>query len=140
MTFEEIVQSFATSETVPVEAIQAALEAPTAFVDRAIPLLERIAARESDDEKSRSLAVLVHVLGEIGDERAFLPLMRVLALSSDELEPLLGDVVTITVSSVLISLMGDRASVLEEALADTGIDDFVRDAIFNAWTQLALTG
>jgi uncharacterized protein len=140
MTFEEIIRSFATSDTVPVEAIQAALEEPTAFVDKAVPLLERIAATESSDEEDESLAVLVRVLGEIGDERAFPPLMRVLALPSDELEALLGDTITETLGNVVISLAGDGASVLEEALADIGIDDFVRSAIFEAWTRLALIG
>lgn len=140
MTFEEIIRSFATSDTVPVEAIRAALDTPTAFVDKAIPLLERIAAARSRDEEDGALSVLVHVLGEIGDGRAFVPLMRILALSSEELEILLGDTITETLGNVLISLMGDRATLLEEALADTGIDDFARSAVFDAWTRLALTG
>jgi hypothetical protein len=140
MTFEEIIHGFATSEVVPVEAIQAALAEPTAFVDKAVPLLERMAARESGDDEDRSLNVLVHVLGEIGDERAFLPLMHVLRLPPHELDVMLGDTITETLGNVLIPLAGDRAPVLEEALADTGIDAFVRDAIFEVWTRLVLTG
>jgi hypothetical protein len=140
MTFEEIITSFADSDTIPVEGMRAALAAPTDFLDKAVPLLERIAATTSSDEEDASLTVLVHVLGEIGDGRAFLPLMRVLALPSEELELLLGDAITEALGSVLISLAGDRAAVLEEALADTGIDDFVRAAVFEAWTRLALIG
>src|SRR5689334_3064069 len=122
MTFEEIIHSFAMSEAVPVEAIQAALEVPTAFVDKAILLLERIALRESSEEEDRSLVVLVHVLGEIGDERAFLPLMRVLALPPDDINMLLGgDIITETLGNVLISTMGDHVSALEQALANTEI-------------------
>jgi hypothetical protein len=66
--------------------------------------------------------------------------MRVLALPSEELDVLLGDTITETLGSVLISLAGDRVAVLEEALADTRIDDFARAAVFEAWTRLALTG
>jgi hypothetical protein len=139
MTFEEIIRSFATSEIVPVEAVRAALEAPTAFVDEAIPLLERIAVGQSSGEE-RSLAVLVHVLGEIGDERALEPLMRVLALPLDDLHPMLGDSISETLGNVLTSIVGNRGSVLEEALANIEIDEYVRDAIFEAWTRLALTG
>jgi uncharacterized protein len=140
MTFDEIIHSFAESETVPADAIRAALAAPAEFVEKAIPLLERVAATKSTDEEDASLSVLVHVLGEIGDPRAFLPLMRVLALPPDELDILLGDVVTGSLGNVVISLVGDRALVLEEILVDTRIDDFVRDALFDAWTRLVLTG
>lgn len=140
MTFEEIIRSFAESEEVPEAAIRAALAAPAAFVDRAVPVLERIAATKSGDVEDRALAVLVHVLGEIGDGRAFAPLMRVLKLPTEELERLLGDAVTETLGSVLIALVGDRASDLEEALADLDIDDFVRGALFEAWTAQVLTG
>jgi uncharacterized protein YecA (UPF0149 family) len=140
MTFEEIIRSFAESDRVPEEAIRAALAAPAAFVDKAVPVLERIAAGRSGDVEDRALAVLVHVLGEIGDSRAFAPLMRVLKLPAEELDRLLGDSVTETLGSVLISLVGDRASVLEEALADLDIDDFVRNAVFEAWTAQVLTG
>lgn len=140
MTFDEIIKDFAESDTVPETAVRAALATPTEFVDRAVLLLERVAATTSTEEEGRSLAVLVHVLGEIGDERAFLPLMRVLALPSEELHVLLDDAITETLGNVLISLVGDRAADLEQALADTGIDDFARAAIFEAWTSLALTG
>ncbi len=140
MTFEEIIRSFAESDAVPEEAIRAALAAPSAFVDKAVPLLERIAAGKSGDVEDRALMVLVHVLGEIGDGRAFAPLMRVVALPPEEIDRLFGDTVTETLGSVLISLVGDQASVLEDALADLGIDDFVRSAVFEAWTAQVLTG
>lgn len=140
MTFDEIIRSFAESEEVPGAAIRAALAAPAAFVDKAVPLLERIAAGRSSDVEDRSMTVLTHVLGEIGDSRAFAPLMRVLRLPTEEIDRLLGDAVTETLGSVLNSLVGDRASDLEEALADLEIDDFVRSAIFEAWTAQVLTG
>lgn len=140
MKFEQIIRSFATSETVPVEAIRAAVGAPEAFVDEALPLLQKIAAAKATDQEKDAFCVLVHVLGEIGDARAFRPLMQVLALPRDDIDPLLGDSITESLDRVVISLVGDDASVLEPALCDTGIDEFVRDALFNAWTHLALTG
>ena len=140
MTFEEIILSFAESEAVPEEAILAALAEPAAFVEKAVPVVERVAASRSNDVEDRALTVLVHVLGEIGDARAFAPLMRVLKLPAEEVERLLGDSVTETLGSVLISLVGDRASALEEALTNLDIDDFVRNAVFEAWTAQVLTG
>ncbi len=140
MTFDEIIRGFARSETVPEEAIKAALDAPGTFVDMAIPLLERIAATKSSDDEDDSLSVLVHVLAEIGDERAFPPLMRVLALPPGEIDELLGDSTTESLGNVVISLMGDNAPALEAALADTGIEEYVRNSLFDAWTYRALTG
>ncbi|HHZ10347.1 MAG TPA: hypothetical protein GX405_16380, partial [Rhizobiales bacterium] len=67
MTFDEIIRSFAESEEVPEAAIRAALATPAAFVDKAVPLLERIAAGWSSDVEDRSMTVLTRVLGEIGD-------------------------------------------------------------------------
>lgn len=140
MEFNEIIHSLARSETVPAEAVRAALADPSTFVDRTIPLLGRVAAGTSSEVEEDSLAILVHVLGEIGDERVFEPLMRVLALPPEDIGRLLDDVITMSLGNILISLAGDRASVLEESLADIDIDDFVRDAIFDAWTRLVLTG
>jgi uncharacterized protein len=140
MTFEEIIQDFGTSETVPVEAIQAALAAPAVFLDQAIPLLDRIAQGASDEHEDRALVMLVVMLGEIGDERAFQPLMRVLRLPTEEIDVLFGDVLIDTLGRVVISLAGSHAPLLERALHDTSYDDFVRAALFDAWTGLALAG
>lgn len=140
MTFEDIILDFACSETVPVEAVEAARAAPAIFVDRAVQLLGRIAKGTSNEDEDRALAVLVQVLAEIGDERAFLPLMRVLRLPKEELDELFGDTLTESMGNVLISLAGNQAPALEEALSDADVDEFVRDAIFQAWTRLVLTG
>jgi hypothetical protein len=85
--------------------------------------------------------VVLHVLGEISDRRAFGPVMAVLALPPDQVDGLLGDAITESLGNILISLTGaEDADALEAALADTGIEPFTRDAIFLAWTRLALTG
>jgi uncharacterized protein len=141
MTFDEIIQSFARSKTVPVEAIQAALAAPEAFVDEAIPLVERIADGAASRDEEDALAVVAHVLGEIGDERAFAPLVRVLLLPREEIDPMLGDLVTESLGSVLNSVAAaNDAAVLEEALEDADVDEFVRATLFETWTYLVLTG
>jgi hypothetical protein len=140
MTFEDIIQDFAWSDEVPVEAVQAALASPVSFVDQAIPLLDRIAQSTSNEHEERALAVLVQVLAEIGDERAFLPLMRLLRMRSDDRLELFGDILTETMGNVLISLTSSQVTKLEEALNDADLDEYVRDAIFETWTRLALTG
>jgi len=140
MTFEDIIQDLAWSDEVPVEAIQAALASPASFVDQAIPLLDRIAQSTSNEDEERALAVLVQVLAEIGDERAFLPLMRLLRTRSEDRFELFGDILTETMGNVLISLTSSQVDELEDALIDADLDEYVRDAVFETWTRLALTG
>ncbi len=140
MTFEQIIESFAGSDTVPVEAIGAALAAPQAFVGEAVRLLEGIAEGTVPRERWGCVCVLAHVLGEIGDERAFRPLLGVLTLPGDVADELFGDALTASVGSILIALMGEDQAALERVMLDTAIDQFVRDSCFTAWTYAALTG
>ena len=82
-----------------------------------------------------------HQTSTSGDARTDAPppnLDATSALPPEETDRLLGDTVTETLGSVLISLVGDRASPLADTLADLSIDDFVRSAIFDAWTAPAV--
>jgi hypothetical protein len=140
MTFDEIIRSFAQSETVPVEAIRAACGEPSDFTGKAIALLDAVAEGTAPPQMSEGVCVLAHVLGEIGDERAFRPLMKVLALPSNTLDELFGDAITVSMGSILISLMGDDQATLERVMLDTTVDPFARDGCFRAWSYAALTG
>lgn len=140
MTFEDIILDLAWSDQVPVEAVQTALASPVTFVDEAIRLLNRISQSTCNETDEAALPVLVQVLGEIGDERVFLPLMRLLRVRSDDRLELFGDTLTETMGNVLISLTSNQVDELEEALSDADVDEFVRDSAFEAWTRLALTG
>src|SRR5262245_34183490 len=97
MNFAEIVDQFATSQQVPTAAVRAALSDPEAFVPKAVEVLERRAADGTlSDSEENAIALMAHVLGEIGDRRAFGPLMRILALDEDTVEALLGDAISDT--------------------------------------------
>jgi uncharacterized protein len=138
MTFDDIIRDFAESDTVPEKAINAALAEPEGFVDAAIAFMERVSATDASSHEHDALCVLAHVLGEIGDRRAFLPLLRLVADRTRD-DPF-GDSLTETIPAVLSSLMGENAAALEGPMLDTDVDQFARHACFRAWTHAAVTG
>ncbi|WP_289997485.1 SEC-C metal-binding domain-containing protein [Aquibium sp. ELW1220] len=138
MTFDDIIRDFAESDTVPEKAINAALAEPEGFVDAAIALMDRVSVADASSHEHDALCVLAHVLAEIGDRRAFLPLLRLVAHRPGE-DPF-GDALTLTIPVVLISLMGENATALEGPMLDTEVDQFARHACFRAWTHAVVTG
>lgn len=138
MTFDDIIRDFAESDTVPEKAINAALADPEGFVDAAMAFMGRISATDASSHEHDALCVLAHVLGEIGDRRAFLPLLRLVADRTRD-DPF-GDSLTETIPAVLSSLMGENAAALEGPMLDTDVDQFARHACFRAWTHAAVTG
>ena len=103
-------------------------------------LLESVANGSASLQSLDGVCVVAHVLGEIGDERAFRPLLKMLARHGGSEDDLLGDTVAESMVSVLISLMGDDREALERMVLDAKVDDLVRDRCFRAWTYAALTG
>lgn len=140
MTFDEIIGQFADSDTVPEAAIRAALAEPGPFVEQAMALIDRVVEGRAAARERRGMCVLAHVLGEIGDTRALHPLLRVLATSEDTIEELFGDAITVSMGRILISLTGDDHAALEALMLDTRVEQFARNACFQAWTHAALTG
>src|SRR5262245_43780420 len=142
MNFAEIVDQFATSRRVPAAAIRAAVSDPAAFVPKAVEVLERCAAGGMlSDAEENAIILLVHVLGEIGDRRAFDPLIGLLlALDRDTAEGLLGDTLTETVPGILMRLGGDNFAPIEEGCVNSDIYEFSRAAMLSAWTYFVLEG
>jgi uncharacterized protein len=140
MDFAEIIQDFAHSERVPVAAIRAATAEAEGFVLPAIDLLRRVRSGEATPDEEQAISVLVHVLGEIGDERALPPLLEVLSLPPEMMDKLLGGTITESLPRILMRLGGSGAEGLQRLIENRAADDFVRNAAFDAWIYLVLTG
>ena len=141
MDFSQIIEHFANDERLPKAAVQAALSDPAAFVPKAAEMLARRAAGVPlSDTQEAAIGIVIHVLGEIGDERTFAPLMALLAIPSRDLDELLGDIITETLPGILMRLAGDNIASLEEAVFNPDVDEFTRDAILEAWAYFVLEG
>ena len=86
------------------------------------------------------MPIVVHVLGEIGDERAFQPLLDFIAGDQERVERILDDAITENLHQILIATFDGDAGRLYDIMKDPEIDEFVRDAVFHAWTYFVLTG
>jgi uncharacterized protein len=141
MEFEQIIRNFAESDVVPVQAIHAALAASDQFVDQAAGLVGRVASGKGTKQEVDAICVLAHVLGEIGDRRAFAPLLALCMLPEEQIELMFGDSIGGSFGNILIALSeGKEAPAMQAVLESPAVYQFARDAVFAAWTYLALTG
>lgn len=114
-------------------------------IDEAGPILCEVVERASRSEHlTAQEEVLVfrglHVLGGSRYAAGFPSLLRLLALGTDELEALLGDVITESLSRIVAGMFDGDAAALFAAICEVERDEFVRDALLGAATFLVWDG
>lgn len=140
MDLTQIIDRLVHYETLPKRAIQTSLAHPEEVVPELLAILKRGAdPANAGEEDLDALVLLIHILAELRETRAFQPLMDLLTLDSDHIERALGDVVTETLSQVLISTFDGDTERLYRLIGDGDADEFVRDAVLRVWTYLVLT-
>ena len=140
MNVEEILTRFTLPEGLPVGAIRASLSDRDEVVPAFVDLLRRSADDAAGLDEEDALFIVIHVLGETGDQRAFQPLLDFIAGDQERVERILGDAITENLSQILIATFDGAAGRLYDIMNDPEIDEFVRDAVFHAWTYFVLTG
>lgn len=104
-------------------------------------MLERAAAGENlDGNDSLLLFRGLHIIGGRRDPQAFKPLLRFLRRPPQEVEELLGDSTTETMTQIVAGVFDGDTEALLDAIADTTIDEAVRDALIGAATFLTWEG
>jgi len=109
------------------------------------PALRAILARAADGEKlTRDEETLLfrglYILGGRRDQQSFAPLLRFLRRPAGEVDRLLGDAVTESLSRIVTGVFDGNVGALLAAIADCGLDQFIRDALMSAATFLAWEG
>src|SRR6266446_5823577 len=109
------------------------------------PALRAILARAADGEKlTRDEETLLfrglYILGGRRDQQSFAPLLRFLRRPAGEVDRLLGDAVTESLSRIVTGVFDGNVGALLAAIADCGLDQFIRDALLSAATFLAWEG
>ena len=138
---ESYLREIATARNPP----ELALRACASRYDEAGPalraLLERAAAC---DELSESDATLLfrglYIAGACRDHEAFEPLLRLLRLSEDHLESLLGDGLTEDGARIVASVFNGDVDALFDAIVDRERREWARSAVFGATTFLTFDG
>ena len=91
-------------------------------------------------EEEDAIFLIVHILWEIGEKRAFQPLMNFLAGNQERVDRVIGDAVTENLPKILISSFDGSANRFYDVMNAPDLDEFVRDAVFRAWTYFVCMG
>jgi uncharacterized protein len=129
----DLVEEFSQADGVPDLALALALLQPDRIADATLRVIEAAAWGEALSRRDENLLFWgIHVLGAARQERAFRPLMRLLRLSSDRLDELLGDAMTETLPRIVAGAFDGDAQELMAVIADPSLDDSLRWQLFGA--------
>jgi hypothetical protein len=111
-------------------------------IEEAAPKLRAVLLRAADgeilsDDESLLLFRGLHILGAARDRESCQPLFRLLRRPFDEVDVLLGDTVTEGLAKIVTGAFDDNIDPLFALIADSSIDEFIREALFGAATFLA---
>ena len=143
MTLDDALYDLAaTGNELPRAAMRWALDHWDEAGPRLVGLVEAYArGLDRSEETERALFFAIHLLGEKAETAAFAPLCRLLLdLDREAADLILGDAVTVTLRSILISTYdGDLAALRAVIEAETA-DDFVREGALLALAYLTRMG
>ena len=138
---QQQIEALAVERGYPGEAVEACLRQP----QQSIPLLRALLQRAArglalSEAEAAQLFLGLHILAQLRDEPSCPALLRLLRRPSDEVQDLLGDALTETLSKVVASLYDGDADALFDTIADASVDEFVRDALWRAAAYLTFRG
>ncbi|WIM10844.1 DUF1186 domain-containing protein [Enhydrobacter sp.] len=97
------------------------------------PLIERAAEGAlASEREARQLVRALYIAGGRRDPLVFEPLLRLVRRPEDEVEELLGDVVTEALPRIVAGVFDGNTGALFEAIADREAGEYVRDALMGA--------
>ena len=129
MTPEEIFLRLSSESGFPEEALKAASECREAMVPLFCAAIEKHLALPFEDRldpKPNPVFFAFHLLGEWGEKSAYRPMARLLRLSCDEIEAILGDAGTETSHRVMAAVFDGDPAPLFDVILDEGADEYCR--------------
>nr|WP_214475543.1 DUF1186 domain-containing protein [Mesorhizobium sp. dw_380] len=138
---EDYLHAVATERQVPDLAIGLC----TIRIEESGSALRAVLARAADgaalsDDEQMLLFRGLYILGAARDSQACQPLLRLLRRPANEVDRLLGDVITESLSQIAAGVFDGDAEALFGVIADRSVDEFIREALFGAATFLTWDG
>jgi hypothetical protein len=138
---ESLYLAFAESEELPAAAMREAVARWDECGDFFLDVLKGYAAGELDPTADGDAPpILLHLLGQRRETRAFLPLLALLRQDGEMLEAALGDTLTETLPRILVAVFDGDPTALEDMIADPRIDPTCRWSAIDAFMGLHLDG
>jgi uncharacterized protein len=141
MDGDAILKVIGACKELPREAIEASLANVEAVAPGVLAVVEAAAdGRKLSPEEENVLFYGIHILGAAGYQKLFAPAMRLLRLPDDDLDALLGDVVTLSFPKVLIGSFDGDAETLFDFITDETREDVLRGICFEIVAYLTWKG
>lgn len=138
---DAFVEELIDPDGLPKETIRRCLEHPDRVTPIFLSLLQQYANNpDLNDERADALFFIIHILGELGEKGAFVPLIEFLLGDQHRVENILGDAVTENLTQILISVFDGRADRLYQVMNNPVVDEFVRYSTFMAWIHAVASG
>ena len=136
-----IIDEFAVGEGLPREDIRQCIARRDEMVPVFLNILREYAeGRAPIDDRESALFLIIHILGELGEQQAFAPLMDLLDGNFDRVEAALGDAVTENLTQILISVFDGDTDRLYRVMKNPDVNEFIRAAVFETWVHSVATG
>ncbi|MDA1325327.1 MAG: DUF1186 domain-containing protein [Proteobacteria bacterium] len=138
---DAIIEELARAEEFPEQTVRYCLDHPDQVVPGFLDLLRYYAGNPSlTDDRDGALFFIIHILGELGDTRAFGPLMDFLSGDQQQVKEILGEAITETLPRVLIGVFDGQTDRLYGVMNDPSVDEYVRHAAFMTWVHEVASG
>jgi hypothetical protein len=113
----------------------------TVRIEEAAPLLRAVLVKAADgkilsEQEETLLFRGLHILGAARDTETCQPLLRLLHRPEADLDLLLGDTITESLTKIVAGVFDGNADALFDAMANPSIDGFIREALIGAATFL----
>ena len=141
MQLTPIINNLAHSEKLPEETIRKCLDLGDDIVPAFLSILIRFTENTPlSDAEEQAIFLIVHLLGEIGDKRAFPVLLDFLQADQDRINDVLSDALTETVPSIVISTFDGDVDRLVGLINNPNVVDVMRAGAMEVWGGFVARG
>ncbi|HUI96654.1 MAG TPA: DUF1186 domain-containing protein [Xanthobacteraceae bacterium] len=140
MEATQVIRELASTERMPVEAIEAARANRAGLVPAFVQLVVRCVAGMSTPDDDHALFWVFHLLGEWRERSAYRPLAALLRLPTPDIEDLLGDASADTCHRVMAAVFDGDPAPLQGIVRDPDCDEAIRSRMCEALAMLTLRG
>jgi hypothetical protein len=141
MSPDEILARLSDYKRLPIDAINAARAARSAVTPMFLGRLERfLALPEHERDDDPALFLIPFLLAEWREKAAYRPLARLFRLGDDDLDKLLGDVVTEYAHKIMVEVYDGDPAPIYEVILDENANQWARGRMFDALVLLVIRG